>query len=159
MGRVLLRQGNGHQASNKTKAMKLYMSLFPDSKIVKNDRKERIERDGLLINVAASASSSAMLTSAVQEDTKKLLQQKILPPKSGLDGIDVYVTVRQIDENRIAIYTVDKSNFEMLTSYLGEDGAPLSNVSWQNLGKSKTEKTLILKMAELDDSLFDEPHE
>ena len=95
-----------------------------------------------------------MLTSAVQDETKKLLRQKILPPNSGLDGIDVYITVRQIDENRIAIYTVDKSNFGKLTSYLGEDGAPMSNVSWLNLGKSKSEKTLILKTSELDDSLF-----
>jgi hypothetical protein len=154
MGRIFLQQGNGHQASNKAKAMKLYISLFPGSKIVKNDRKERIERNGLIINVAASASSSAMLTSAVQDDTKKLLRKKILPPNSGLDGIDVYITVRQIDEDRIAIYTVDKSNFDKLTSYLGEDGAPMSNVSWLNLGKSKTEKTLILKTSELDDSLF-----
>jgi len=95
-----------------------------------------------------------MLTSAVQDETKKLLKRKILPPNSGLDGIDEYVTVRQIDEDRIAIYTINKSNFEKLTSFLGEDGAPMSNVSWPNLGKSRTEKTLILKTSELDDSLF-----
>jgi len=95
-----------------------------------------------------------MLTSAVQDETKKLLKQKILPPNSGLDGIDVYVTVRQIDKERIAVYTINKSNFETLISYLGEDGAPLSNVSWANLGKSRTEKTLVLKTSELDDSLF-----
>ena len=84
----------------------------------------------------------------------KLLKKKILPPNSGLDGIDVYVTVRQIDKERIAVYTINKSNFETLISYLGEDGAPMSNVSWANLGKSRTEKTLILKTSELDDSLF-----
>ena len=154
MGRVLLKQGNGFQSANKTKAMKLYLLLYPESKIIKTGRKERVERDGLIINVAASASTSAMLTSAVQDETKKLLKKKILPPNSGLDGIDVYVTVRQIDKERIAIYTINKSNFETLISYLGEDGAPMSNVSWGNLGKSRTEKTLILKTSELDDSLF-----
>lgn len=154
MGRVLLKQGNGHQASNKAKAMKLYMSLFPGAEVVRSERKDRIQHNGLIINVAASASTSAMLTSAVQDDTKKLLKQKILPPNSGLDGIDVYVTVRQLGKDRIAIYTIGKSNFDELTSYLGEDGAPLSNVSWLNLEKAKTEKTIILKTSELDNGLF-----
>jgi len=154
MGSILLQKGNGVQSANKAKAMKLYLLLHPDAKIIKIGRKERIEHDSLIINVAASASSSAMLTSAVQDKTKKLLKKKILPPNSGLDGIDVYVTVRQIDKDRIAIYTVNKSNFDKLISFLGEDGAPMSNVSWTNLGKSKTKKILVLKTSELDDSLF-----
>jgi len=155
MGRILLKKGNGFQSANKNKANKLYLFLNPDAKQVIIGRKERIEHNGLIVNVAASASSSAMITRAVQDETKRLLKKKILPPGSNLDGVDVYVTVRQIDSDRIAIYTVDKSNFDKLTSYLGEDGAPMSNVSWLNLGKSKSEKTLILKTTELDDSLFD----
>ena len=60
MGRILLKKGNGFQSVNKAKAMKLYLHLNPNAKQVTINRKERIEHNGLLINVAASASSSAI---------------------------------------------------------------------------------------------------
>lgn len=155
MSRVFFAKGNGFQAHNKSKANKLYLHLNPDAKSITVDRKNRIKHDDLIINVAASASTSAMLTSAVQDETKKLLKNKILPPNSGLSGIDRYVMVRQIDDERIAIYTVNKSEFPKLTSFLGEDKAPLSNVSWNNLSKAASIKTLVLKISELDDVFFD----
>jgi len=58
--------------------------------------------------------------------------------------------VRQFSDGRIAIYTVNKDNFDKLTSFLGEDGVPLSNVSWSNLEKSKSEKVLVLKSSDIE---------
>ena len=72
---MFFKKGNGFQSENKKKANKLYLSLYSEAKVMIINGKERIEHNGLIINVSASASTSVMLTSAVQEGTKKLLQK------------------------------------------------------------------------------------
>ncbi len=102
---MFFKKGNGFQSENKKKANKLYLSLYSEAKMAIINERERIEHNGLIINVSASSSTSVMLTAAVQEETKKLLKKKILPPNSSLDGVDVYIMVRQFNYGRIAIYT------------------------------------------------------